>query len=220
MAKYQSDRAEYEADYAVFSEKITAYRQFFLENVTPNFYSQNSVWLSPNGKYYATTKNDWSFAGDAAMLTIGDELEKKEYDDNMYGYCVTNDGDLFVSDKATAYVYPADGSERVTLVDWLRSKGETEAADWLSDKITGIAICSGDGRVISGYTRITGGYYNWIIKLDGVSTGITDVDAEVNALVKVYDLQGRFIGEGPEGEVTKGLKRGIYIVGNRKVVVR
>lgn len=220
LAEYQSARAGYEADYTVYSEKLRAYRLFFAENVTPNFYSQNSVWLSPNGKYYATTKCDWAASGDAAMLTIGDELEKKEYDDNMFGYCVTNDGDLFVSDKTTAYVYPADGSGRVTLVDWLRSKGETEAADWLSDKTTGIAICSGDGRVISGSYKATGCYKTWIIKLDGVSTGITDVDAEGNAQVKVYDLQGRFIGEGPEGEVTKGLKRGIYIVGNRKVVVR
>lgn len=223
LAEYQDALAVYAADNTDFSEKLRAYRLFFMENVTPNFYSQNSVWLSPNGKYYATTKRDWSASGGAVMLTIGDELEKKDYDDDMYGYCVTNDGDLFVSDKTTAYVYPAGSSERVTLADWLRSKGETEAADWLSDKTTGIAICSGDGRVISGHCKATGGYYNWIIKLDDVPTGITDVETDADApdaRVKVYDLQGCFIKEAPAANATDGLAKGIYIINNKKVIVK
>lgn len=219
-AQYDEDWVTYQTEDALFWDELNAYRNFLYENVTPNFYAQNAVWLSANGKYLATTEKDWSVAGNSVLFTIGETLKEQKYKDGLYGYCVDNDGNFFVSDQGTAYVYPAGSTERVTLPDFLRSKGETEAAEWLDNVVTGTAICSSDGRVISGFSGGGGVYSSWIIKLDGVSTGITDVDAEGNAQVKVYDLQGRFIGEGPEGEVTKGLKRGIYIVGNRKVVVR
>lgn len=218
--QYDDDWAAYQTKNSAFMEQLSEYRYFLYENVTPNFYTQNGVWLSANGKYYAASEKDWSVAGNSVLFTIGETLKEQKYKDGLYGYCVDNDGNFFVSDQGTAYVYPAGSTERVTLPDFLRSKGETEAADWLDNVVTGTAICSSDGRVISGFSGGGGVYSSWIIKLDGVSTGITDVDAEGNAQVKVYDLQGRFIGEGPEGEVTKGLKRGVYIVGNRKVVVR
>lgn len=205
-----------------YLQKLTNFRSFYYEHVTPNFYTMNGVWLSTNGKYYATTcKKGWEGTiGDAALLTVGETSELYDYKDGLSGYCVTNDGDFFVSDAGTAYVYPANNKEKVTLIDWLRSKGETEAADWLSDKETGIAICSGDGRVISGYFGAAGIYDSWLIKLDETPTGITGIEQDGNSHVKAYDLQGRIVAEGEYNEVRNNLKRGIYIINGRKVVVK
>lgn len=219
--RYDNDWAAYKTEHQAFMEQLRTYRNFLYENVTPNFYTQNGVWMPANGKYFATTKKDWSTAGGSALLTIGDEMELQEYEDGLYGYSATNDGDFFVSDWSTAYVYPAGSTEKVTLVDWLRLKGETEAADWLQNIPTGTAICSSDGRVISGFTGGAGVFNSWIIKLDGVSTGITDVNtAENTGNVKVYDLQGCFIKEAPAANATDGLAKGIYIINNKKVIVK
>lgn len=205
-----------------FSNKLREYRNFFYANVTPNFYAQNVVWLSANGKYYATTCEKNYKSGDAALFTVGETLELHDFEDGLQGNSVTNDGDFFVSSRKenTAYVYPAGSTERVTLIDWLKAKGETEAAEWLSHINTGNAICSGDGRVISGCSQETDGYKSWIVKLDGTPTGITDAVADGDSRVKVYDLQGRFVKEGAANEVKTGLRRGIYIINNKKVVIK
>lgn len=221
---YEKARAEYNAVATEYSEKLMAYRQFFSEHVTKNFYEQNIVWLSSNGKYYATTALKNYVHGDAVMFTVGDDgLEMNDHEDGLSAYCATNDGDLFVSDGVTAQVYPADGGRRITLPDWLRAKGETEAADWLENSTTsGLAICSGNGRVLSGYYRNTGGYTSWIIKLDDTATGISEIENEADptAHVKVYDLQGCFIKEAPAANATDGLAKGIYIINNKKVIVK
>ena len=206
-----------------YSKQLMNFRNFYYEHVTPNFYGQNHVWLSTNGKYYATTcAKGWSgTVGDAALFTVDETLKAHDYEDGLYGHCVTNDGDFFVSDIGTAYVYPANSTEKITLIDWLKSKGETEAAEWLSDRETGTAICSGDGRVISGFYGAPGSYRSWIIRLDYIPTGITDVNtAENTGNVKVYDLQGCFIKEAPAANATDGLAKGIYIINNKKVIVK
>ena len=89
-----------------------------------------------------------------------------------------------------------------------------------SDRETGTAICSGDGRVISGFYGAPGNYTSWIIKLDETPTGITDIEQDGNSHVKAYDLQGRIVAEGEYNEVRNNLKRGIYIINGRKVVVK
>ena len=205
-----------------YSKKLRDFRNFYYEHVTPNFYAQNVFRLSTNGKYYATTcVKGWSgTVGDAALFTVDETLKAHDYEDRLYGNCVTNDGDFFVSNTATAYVYPANSTEKVTLIDWLKSKGETEAAEWLSDRETGTAICSGDGRVISGFYGAPGNYTSWIIKLDETPTGITDIEQDGNSHVKAYDLQGRIVAEGEYNEVRNNLKRGIYIINGRKIVVK
>lgn len=210
----------YETEYNAFMEKLQTFWNFYEENVNLSFYGQNAVRMSPNGKYYATSCEKDRSLGDAALFTINDTLEKHDYEDNLYGFSATNDGDFFVSNTSTAYVYPAGSSERVTLVEWLRMKGEDEAADWLSNITTGTAICSGDGRVISGFTGGGGMYDSWIIKLDAPATGINDINTDANANVKVYDLQGRLVKEGKASEVKNSLRKGIYVINNRKVAVK
>ncbi len=205
-----------------YTRLLTNFRTFYYEHVTPNFYGQNVVWLSTNGKYYATTcvKGWYGTVGDAALFTIDETLKPHDYEDGLYGNCVTDEGDFFVSDLSTAYVYPSNSTEKVTLIEWLKAKGETEAAEWLSDRETGTAICSGNGRVISGFYGAPGSYRSWIIKLDETPTGITGIEQSGNSHVKAYDLQGRIVAEGEYNEVRNNLKRGIYIINGRKVVVK
>lgn len=203
-----------------FSNQLKVFRNFYYEHVTPNFFEQNQVSLSANGKFYSTTRCKNYKPGDAALLTIDNGLELHDFEDGYWGYCSTNDGDLFVSDKYIPYVYPAGSSECISLTDWLRSKGETEAAEWLDNIDTRIAICSSDGRVISGFSGMAGAYKSWIIKLDGTPTGITGIEQDGNSHVKAYDLQGRIVAEGEYNEVRNNLKRGIYIINGRKVVVK
>lgn len=46
---------KYLEDNNAFSDQLKVFRTFYYEHVTPNFYAQNSVNLSANGKYYSTT---------------------------------------------------------------------------------------------------------------------------------------------------------------------
>ena len=207
-----------EEEIAAYKEDSTAYADSLHQY---NFFEQNQVSLSANGKFYSTTRCKNYKPGDAALLTIDNGLELHDFEDGYWGYCSTNDGDLFVSDKYIPYVYPAGSSECVSLADWLRSKGETEAAEWLDNIDTRIAICSSDGRVISGFSGTSrNDYRSWIIKLDETPTGITDIEQSGNSHVKAYDLQGRIAAEGEYNEVRNNLKRGIYIINGRKVVVK
>ena len=220
--EYDAAWNKYADEDAAWGDALQAYRDVFYKEVTLDFYPQNELWMSGNGKYYATTSYYEYVTGNSVLFTIGDTLAREKFEDGLYGVCVTNDGDLFVSDDNTAYVYPAGSKDKVSLPDWLRSKGETEAADWLEKNVsTGTAICSGDGRVISGYAPSASGFESWIIKLDGNTTGITDATANKGGnRVKVYDLQGRFIKEGEASDAKAGLKKGIYVIDNRKVVVK
>lgn len=218
---YNTAWDKFAADDLAWSEQLRAYRNVFFANVTPDFYTQNGVWLSTNGKHYAAT-SEYNYAqGNSVLFSVGETMERQKFEDKLRGVCVTDDGDLFVTDFSTAYVYPAGSKDMLTLPDWLRLKGETEAAEWLEKNVsTGTAICSGDGRVISGFTGGSSGAQSWIIKLDGNTTGIADATADDDSRVKVYDLQGRFVKEGAASEVRTGLRRGIYIINNKKVVIR
>lgn len=222
LEAYNTAWDKYVADDLAWREQLREYRKVFYAEVTPDFYPQNGVWLSTNGKHYATTSEYNYSVGNSVLFTVGGEtLERQKFSDGLRGFCVTNDGDFFVSDMGTAYVYPAGSKDKVTLPDWLRLKGETEAAGWLESNVsTGTAICSGDGRVISGFTGGSSGAQSWIIKLDGNTTGIADATADDDSRVKVYDLQGRFVKEGAASDVKTGLRRGIYIINNKKVVIK
>ena len=217
LDEYNEAWNTYNTEYADFSNKLTAYRDFFSKNVKNNFYAQNAVRLSPNGKYYATTCKKDNVVGDAALITIGNEsMELHDYADQSNGNCVNNDGDFFTG----AGVYAAGRDTRTSVAEWLRAKGETAAADWLSERTEGTVICSGDGRVISGWTGGAGAYNSWIIRLDYIPSGITDIEQDGNSHVKAYDLQGRIVAEGEYNEVRNNLKRGIYIINGRKIVVK
>lgn len=48
----------------------------------------------------------------------------------------------------------------------------------------------------------------------------TDIEQSGNSHVKAYDLQGRIAAEGEYNEVRNNLKRDIYIINGRKIVVK
>ena len=217
---FKEARDKYLEDMYAFSDQLKVFRTFYYEHVTPNFYAQNSVRLSANGKYYSTTCNKNYKSGDAALFTVDNGFELHDFEDGNWAYTVTNDGDLFVTDNNSPFVYPAGSSECISLADWLKSKGENEAAEWLGTVDTRVAICNSNGRVISGFSGMGGSYRSWIIKLDETPTGITDIEQDGNSHVKAYDLQGRIVAEGEYNEVRNNLKRGIYIINGRKIVVK
>ena len=52
------------------------------------------------------------------------------------------------------------------------------------------------------------------ISLDGTVTGIDAVTLDGDAPVRVYNVNGQYVGNSLEG-----LPKGVYVVGNKKVVV-
>ena len=72
------------------------------------------------------------------------------------------------------------------------------------------ALMNGDPVTITGQFN-TGGT---------VSVGNAVVDGNPNAVVKVYGIDGTFVKEGPAATVLDGLRKGVYITGGKKVVVK
>ena len=55
----------------------------------------------------------------------------------------------------------------------------------------------------------------------GASTIINTIASDVNAVVNVYNMQGVTVRKGvTAAEATTDLPAGMYIVGNRKVIVK
>ena len=65
-------------------------------------------------------------------------------------------------------------------------------------------------------------YIGYALRLPDAPTAIETIDMEAyNTIVNVYNVQGQLIRENVKtGEATLNLPRGIYIVGNKKVVVK
>ena len=72
------------------------------------------------------------------------------------------------------------------------------------------ALMNGDPVTITGQFN-TGGT---------VSVDNAVVDGNPNAVVKVYGIDGTFVKEGPAATVLDGLRKGVYITGGKKVVVK
>ena len=66
-----------------------------------------------------------------------------------------------------------------------------------------------------------GGYYLKTGLFDVVPTAIRDIRAKEEGIVKVYSLDGRLLRTAKDSrEATSGLPKGIYIVNNRKFVLK
>jgi hypothetical protein len=65
-------------------------------------------------------------------------------------------------------------------------------------------------------------YIGYAMRMPDAPTAISTINTDAyNSIVNVYNVQGQLIRKNVKaGEATKGLQRGIYIVGNRKVVVK
>ena len=64
-------------------------------------------------------------------------------------------------------------------------------------------------------------YIGYALRMPSTPTGIEAIGIDGNEIVNVYTLQGIVLKQNVKGsEALNGLPRGIYIVGNRKVIVR
>ena len=67
------------------------------------------------------------------------------------------------------------------------------------------------------------GYYNedGIVGIVGSQTAIHSAKADNDGLIKVYSLDGRLLRTAKDSrEATTGLPKGIYIVNNKKLVLK
>ena len=71
------------------------------------------------------------------------------------------------------------------------------------------------------YDREWQNYVAHALSMPPTSTGISTVGLDSQEIVNVYSLQGMILKQNVKaGEALKGLPRGVYIVGNKKVVVK
>ncbi|MBQ5408382.1 MAG: hypothetical protein IIU17_00535, partial [Muribaculaceae bacterium] len=64
-------------------------------------------------------------------------------------------------------------------------------------------------------------YLGYALRLPDTPTAITTIGADGNEIVNVYNVQGMLLKQNIKAaDALKELPRGIYIIGNRKVIVR
>ena len=60
--------------------------------------------------------------------------------------------------------------------------------------------------------------------MTGTTTGIVDIQADYGYLdknvVRVFNLNGLLVKEGPHDDVMKQLPKGVYIINGRKMIVK
>ena len=98
-----------------------------------------------------------------------------------------------------------------------------KASDRKSQSSSNEGIIFNDGTNQTADLAFTnGGYYNQE-GLQGVvsATAIRSIEAPEEGNVKVYSLDGRLIRQALNGsEAIKSLKKGVYIINNKKVVIK
>ena len=56
---------------------------------------------------------------------------------------------------------------------------------------------------------------------DGNTTGIMDIPTSDNdGIIKIYSLSGALLKQGKREDAMKNLPKGVYIINNKKVVVK
>ena len=192
-------------------------------------------------KLYASTGVDLS---KVTAITQGDESPEDDTPVTIPSFCTVNEGEtcaFFVAPKSwgsqikcwrwdkqynyTGNVWPGVNCDKLGE----DSKGNTvwkwtyKASDRKSQSSSNEGIIFNDGTNQTADLVFTnGGYYN----LEGLqavvsTTGIRSIEAAEGGNVKVYSLDGRLILQAPNGsEAIKLLKKGVYIINNKKVVIK
>ena len=192
-------------------------------------------------KLYASTGVDLS---KVTAITQGDESPEDDTPVTIPSFCTVNEGEtcaFFVAPKSwgsqikcwrwdkqynyTGNVWPGVNCDKLGE----DSKGNTvwkwtyKASDRKNQSSSNEGIIFNDGTNQTADLVFTnGGYYN----LEGLqavvsTTGIRSIEAPEGGDVKVYSLDGRLILQAPNGsEAIKLLKKGVYIINNKKVVIK
>ena len=192
-------------------------------------------------KLYASTGVDLS---KVKAITEGDESPEDDSPVVVPSFCKVNEGEtcaFFVAPKNwgsqikcwrwdkqynyTTNVWPGVNCEKLGEDNTGKTvwKWTYKTSDRKSQSSTNEGIIFNDGTNQTADLVFTnGGYYN----LEGLQavvsvTGIHSIEAPEAGDVKVYSLDGRLVLHAPNGsEAIKLLKKGVYIINKRKVVIR
>ena len=192
-------------------------------------------------KLYASTGVDLS---KVKAITEGDESPEDDTPVVVPSFCKVNTGEtcaFFVAPKNwgsqikcwrwdkqynyTGNVWPGVNCEKLGEDNTGKTvwKWTYKTSDRKSQSSTNEGIIFNDGTNQTADLAFTnGGYYN----LEGLqavvsATGIRSIEAPEAGDVKVYSLDGRLILHAPNGsEAIKLLKKGVYIINNKKIVIK
>ena len=192
-------------------------------------------------KLYASTGVDLS---KVKAITEGDESPEDDSPVVVPSFCKVNEGET-----CAFFVAPKNWGSQIKCWRWDKQYNYT-GNQWpgvncekLGEDNTGKTVwkwtykssdrknqsSSNEGIIFNDGTNQTadlvftnGGYYN----LEGLqavvsTTGIRSIEAPEAGDVKVYSLDGRLILQAPNGsEAIKLLKKGVYIINNKKVAIK
>ena len=192
-------------------------------------------------KLYASTGVDLS---KVKAITEGDESPEDDSPVVVPSFCKVNEGET-----CAFFVAPKNWGSQIKCWRWDKQYNYT-GNQWpgvncekLGEDNTGKTVwkwtykssdrknqsSSNEGIIFNDGTNQTadlvftnGGYYN----LEGLqavvsTTGIRSIEAAEGGNVKVYSLDGRLILQAPNGsEAIKLLKKGVYIINNKKVAIK
>ena len=192
-------------------------------------------------KLYASTGVDLS---KVKAITEGDESPEDDSPVVVPSFCKVNEGEtcaFFVAPKNwgsqikcwrwdkqynyTTNVWPGVNCEKLGEDNTGKTvwKWTYKTSDRKSQSSTNEGIIFNDGTNQTADLVFTnGGYYN----LEGLQavvsvTGIHSIEAPEAGDVKVYSLDGRLVLHAPNGsEAIKLLKKGVYIINNKKVAIK
>ena len=192
-------------------------------------------------KLYASSGVDLS---KVKAITTADESPEDDSPVVVPSFCKVNEGEtcaFFVAPKNwgsqikcwrwdkqynyTGNVWPGVNCEKLGEDNTGKTvwKWTYKTSDRKSQSSTNEGIIFNDGTNQTADLAFTnGGYYN----LEGLqavvsATGIRSIEAPEAGDVKVYSLDGRLVLHAPNGsEAIKLLKKGVYIINNKKVVIK
>lgn len=247
LAAYTAAATQYVSDHAAWLTKWNAYATALNNITTGNSFRQNNLWLSPNGRFLATSLNTAESAVVPGYFDLTEEepvFHPYTYgdDQSMIASGVLDDGTLFAAQPASemtrsTVVFPKDAAEPLSFHDYLAGRSETAAA-WLKENhtysvvgtdsiISGTVHVSNDGNVFVAYytdyygTGTTQGQgISYVIDLNGSSAIAAPAASRSEQADGVFDLQGRRVAAKPQDVTVPG----IYVVRqageSRKIVVR
>ena len=60
----------------------------------------------------------------------------------------------------------------------------------------------------------------YVYTINGIGTSITGIKTDANGNVKVYTIDGVYVGEGAAAETINSLPAGVYIINGTKVAIK
>ena len=164
----------------------------------------------------ALVKKDEFAAGEPFIMTIGDLTQYEDDHSNM-------EISIVLPTSATAKADTVNGLVGVLSQRSVKGNGygfiENAVLKVLAEDKSA-SIGSQSGYIVPSLIKAQEGEYNLILTTEG-ALGIKQVAGSNDALVNVYTVDGKLIKRNiKKADALKSLKKGIYIVGKKKVAVK